>query len=91
MLMNLLPGLRDLRAPLAAGYLWLIGLWLLLVDAVPSRSKATGVVAHVYTLTHDLGHGVVLAAISFAAYLVGSILSVNADGPMVGILTSRLS
>jgi hypothetical protein len=25
-----LPGLRELRAPLAAGYIWLITLWLLL-------------------------------------------------------------
>jgi hypothetical protein len=30
MLMNLLPGLRELRAPLVSGYLWLISAWLLL-------------------------------------------------------------
>ena len=29
MLVNLLPGLRDLRAPLSAGFIWLLGIWLL--------------------------------------------------------------
>jgi hypothetical protein len=87
MLMNLLPGLRDLRAPLAAGYLWLAGLWLLLADIVPPRSTATGVVAHVYSLTHDLGRGVILAAVSFTAYLIGAVLSVDIDGPVVNVLS----
>jgi len=87
MLMNLLPGLRDLRAPLSAGYLWLTGLWLLLVDVVPSRSTATGVVAHIYGLTHDLGRGVTLAAVSFVAYLIGVVLSVDADGFVVGFFS----
>jgi hypothetical protein len=88
MLMNLLPGLRDLRAPLAAGYLWLVGLWLLLADAVAPRTTATGVLAHVYVLTTALGRGTVLAAISFVAYLIGTVLSVDADGPLVAFFTS---
>jgi hypothetical protein len=83
MLTNLLPGLRDLRAPLASGYLWLVGLWLVLVDAVPPRNMATGVVAHVYALTTAVGHGAVLAAISFMAYLIGAVLSVESDGFVV--------
>jgi len=89
MLMNLLPGLRDLRAPLAAGYLWLTGLWLLLADTIPSRSKATGVMAHIYTLTNALGRGTILLAASFAAYLIGAVLSVDSDGPIVGLLMFR--
>jgi hypothetical protein len=79
---NLLPGLRDLRAPLAAGYLWVVGLWLLLVDIVPPHGSATGVLAHIYALANYLGQGTVLAAVSFTAYLIGSVLSVDADGPI---------
>ncbi|HYV32055.1 MAG TPA: hypothetical protein VEO53_13245 [Candidatus Binatia bacterium] len=86
MLMNLLPGLRDLRAPLAAGYLWLTGLWVLLSDAVPSRSTATGVLAHAYALTAAVGRGAVLVAVSFLAYLIGAVLSVDSDGAVVHFL-----
>jgi hypothetical protein len=83
MLMSLLPGLRDLRAPLAAGYLWLAGIWLLLIDSIPVSSKATGILKNIYALTHDLGRGTTLAAITFIAYLIGSVLSVSADGRIV--------
>jgi len=91
MLTNLLPGLRDLRAPLAAGYLWLAGFWLLVVNAVPARSAATGVLAHIYTLASALGRGTVLVAISFVAYLIGSVLSVDADGAVVASLAPRVT
>jgi hypothetical protein len=86
MLMNLLPGLRDLRAPLSAGYLWLVGLWLLLVDAIPPRGVATGILAHVYALANIMGRVPVLAAISFVAYLIGAVLSVDADGAVIANL-----
>jgi hypothetical protein len=33
---NLLPGLRDLRTPLAVGYLWLVALWLALHKYLPA-------------------------------------------------------
>lgn len=69
----LLPGLRELRAPLAAGYVWLLDLWLLFGTHIPSSDEATGVVARIYELdgvVADLGGGV---ALSFVAYLVGSL------------------
>ena len=42
MLMNLLPGLRELRAPLAAGYLWIITafLWLSEWGRLPTSRPA---------------------------------------------------
>ena len=41
-LMNLLPGLRDLRAPLAAGYLWLAVIWLLAAERCISTRRGVG-------------------------------------------------
>lgn len=73
MLANLLPGIRELRAPLAAGYLWLLFAWLVLEDRVPSRDDAEGLVAAIYRLddvASIIGAGV---AVSFAAYLLGAL------------------
>jgi hypothetical protein len=73
MLAALLPGLRELRAPLAAGYLWLLVAWLAFADALPSQEAATGALAHVYELNEGaraVGLGV---ALSFLAYLVGAL------------------
>jgi len=50
-LANLLPGLRNLRAPMSAGYLWLATSWFLLVPILPrSEKEATGAIADVYGL-----------------------------------------
>ncbi len=71
MLTSLLPGLRDIRAPLAAGYLWLLAIWLLLAEHVPERSEATGHVLSLYRLDDvftAVGLGV---ALSFVAYVLG--------------------
>ena len=78
MIASLLPGLRDLRTPLAVGYLWLVGLWLLLHDRVPSSASAP--ISSLYDLSAFLGTSAVLAAITFVAYLLGSIL-LFAPGP----------
>jgi hypothetical protein len=70
-LSSLLPGLRDLRAPLAAGYIWIFDLWLLFGDDFPTEADATGVFASLYRLGElipQLGIGI---AISFVAYIVG--------------------
>ena len=74
MLASLLPGLRDLRTPLAAGYLWMVGLWLLLHNKVPmSVAEApAGPIKSLYEIGSLLGQAVILAALSFIAYLLGS-------------------
>jgi hypothetical protein len=70
---SLLPGLRDVRAPLAAGYLWLVVVWVVFEPAVPERAAADGVMASLYRagdVLSVLGLGI---ALSFAAYLLGSL------------------
>jgi hypothetical protein len=78
MLANLLPGLRDLRTPLAVGYLWLSALWLLVHAHIPrSIAEASGPLRSFYELGSFVGNAAVLAALSFIAYLLGSLLLVR--------------
>src|SRR4029453_1459038 len=83
MLMNLLPGLRELRAPLASGYLWLISAWVFLghMHWLPvKRPPGNGEVARLWDLGGTLGKTIVLAALTFIAYLIGSFLEMDPDG-----------
>lgn len=77
MLANLLPGLRDVRAPLSAGCIWLLTLWLLLGDRVPTQTEARGAWASLYRLGGLIGPGGVLASAAFLAYLIGAMLAVR--------------
>lgn len=36
---SLLPGFRHLRAPLIAGYIWLLAFWLLFREAIVSSNR----------------------------------------------------
>ncbi|MGI5155864.1 hypothetical protein [Microbispora sp. CA-102843] len=76
MLANLLPGIREIRAPLAAGYLWLSLIWLTWARNLPLKADATGLLADLYTLAGAVGLPAVSVAVSFAAYLIG-VLSVS--------------
>jgi hypothetical protein len=78
-LVSLLPGLRDLRTPLAVGYLWLIGLWLWFGDSFPRRAADVpdATLRSLFELSTAVGASVVLAAVSFAAYLLGTMLLVR--------------
>ena len=72
MLTSLLPGLRDLRAPLAAGFVWLVALWFVFEPHWDREASADGIVGSANRLmstVNVLGQGLVL---SFAAYLIGS-------------------
>lgn len=77
LLANLLPGLRDVRAPLSTGCIWLLTLWLILEDRVPTSRQAHGVWASLYRLGDLIGPAGVLAAGSFLAYLIGAMLAVR--------------
>lgn len=70
---SLLPGFRELRAPLAAGYLWLLLGWIPLHDRIPPENTATGL----WDVLYDLGDNVSVLGIgvaaSFVAYLLGSV------------------
>lgn len=75
MLASLLPGVREIRAPLAAGYLWLFALWLAL-EPFPSAEEATGLEAAVIDLADAATPVAVGVVLSFVAYLVGSLSEV---------------
>jgi hypothetical protein len=80
LLASLLPGLREVRAPLAAGYLWIAVAWVILEPSIPERDDAKGVMASLYRaldLPSVIGIGLIA---SFAAYLIGK-LATNALGP----------
>jgi hypothetical protein len=78
MLVSLLPGLRDLRTPLAVGYLWLLCLWLWWGDTLltlkQQSNTESGPIHSIFELSGALGAGVVLSAVSFVAYLLGTML-----------------
>lgn len=85
-LASLLPGLREIRAPLAAGYLWLAFAWLLAREHLPAAANATGLLDDVYALAALVGTTACLAAVSFVAYLVGAL-----SGTMTELILSRLA
>jgi hypothetical protein len=72
---NLLPGVRDLRTPLAVGYMWLIALWIWLHKHLPtSVDTAKGPIRALYELGDFVGKGIVLTAATFVAYMLGTLL-----------------
>ncbi len=97
MLASLLPGLRELRTPLAVGYLWLAFIYLHVASAgsIPPRSDASGVWLAIYQLLGFGGKGVALAVATFVAYVLGSLLPItyfaptHAIAPLVRRRTTR--
>ncbi|RAJ88891.1 hypothetical protein K377_02355 [Streptomyces sp. PsTaAH-137] len=77
-LANLLPGIREIRTPLSAGYIWLISLWLAISEYIPEREKAHGVWESAYKLSGAIGTTATFAAVSFVAYLIGCLLEIKA-------------
>src|SRR5260370_42274600 len=77
MLSSLLPGLRELRTPLATGYLWLANIWLMVGWKLPSKKPANGPIAAFWDLGTLTGKAAVLAVISFAAYMIGTFVEVD--------------
>ncbi|MEU1519106.1 hypothetical protein ABZ490_44420 [Streptomyces sp. NPDC005811] len=73
MLTSLLPGMRNLRAPLAAGSLWLVALWLLVGRDLPKPGATSGLLADLYDAAIWAGKPAVFAALAFIAYLLGAI------------------
>lgn len=79
MLTNLLPGLRELRAPLSAGYLWIALIWLVLGPHIPPPSEAQGLTRRVLEFFQDVGAIGGGVALSFAAYLIGAVSQAMLD------------
>src|SRR4051794_5917371 len=70
MVLSALPGLREVRAPLAAGYLWLLNLWLLTRADEAEPTDLSYAFIEIGELTGEISLSV---AIGFAAYLLGSL------------------
>lgn len=77
----LVPALREVRAPLIGGYLWLLLGWLWVGHLVPSQDEleAGSVLATLYRLRDVVGPAGVVVALSVTAYLVGSVISEFVD------------
>jgi hypothetical protein len=72
LLASALPGFRDLRAPLTAGYLWLLLLWIWLRPDLAIR-PSNEIAGAVYDLGKAVGPIWVGLGVSLAAYLIGSV------------------
>ncbi|MER7950794.1 hypothetical protein ABTY59_25715 [Streptomyces sp. NPDC096079] len=86
MLTSLLPGIRELRTPLAAGYIYAMALLLITGEHVPDRKDAPPALAPFYELVAWAGKPATLAASIFVAYVLGSMLELSPVG--VARLTS---
>jgi hypothetical protein len=71
-LANALPGFRDLRAPVIAGYLWLAFGWLAVRPDLFHR-PADHIGAALFDLGHRIGHIGIAIGVSVAAYLIGAV------------------
>jgi hypothetical protein len=88
MLASILPGIRDLRAPLVAGYTCLVSLWLFIAPEAKAPSGDGGF-ALVYRLGQFVGRAGVIAAASVIAYFLGTLL--QQAGQIFPTLWSRLA
>jgi hypothetical protein len=93
MIAQIVPGLREVRAPLAGGVLWILLVWLAFGDRVPTRREVElrgGVLSRLYeadTVVSQLGRGVLFGV---AAYLLGS-LAVAATSRFSEALERRMA
>lgn len=99
MVANLLPGLREIRAPLISGYIWLIFLFLVVHDDLPTPGHA-GELQPLFGLADRLSTFGIAAVSGIAAYLVGSAVQeliklagrlVSAQRPLYGEAGTHLS
>lgn len=72
MLTSLLPGLREIRAPLISGYMWLAFFFLVFHGDFPSSSHPGHALKPLFELGDSLSAFGVATVASVAAYLVGS-------------------
>lgn len=71
---NSFSNLRDVKSALSAGMLMFFALWLLLGDDVAKVQPGDSLLGRVAILVQYVGPAVTLAAVTFAAYLLGLIL-----------------
>ena len=71
-LASALPGFRDLRAPIVAGYMWLLFAWLWVNPDLDHPSE-TGLSGTIYDLFQRIGPIWIAIAAGVLAYLMGSV------------------
>lgn len=71
---GLLPGLRDIRAPLASGAIVLFAVAPAIEPRFPPQQDASGIPASLIALAEEVGPAGKAAAAAFSAYLLGSII-----------------
>ncbi|GIH48705.1 hypothetical protein SAMN05421833_12035 [Microbispora rosea] len=86
MLANLLPGIREIRAPISAGYIWLFFAWLIWARHLPEPAHAAGLLVDVYRLADSMGESGVGIGLSFLAYMIG-IISTSISRRINGFLS----
>ena len=91
MLTSLLPGLRELRAPLAAGYIWLLAWWLAFEPRLADRAEATDLLQSLYRLDDALSGFGLAAVASFVAYLAGSLSMTLFSGALKGLFRRKVA
>jgi hypothetical protein len=74
---SLLPGVREVRAPLAAGYTWLLVAWLLYGS--DASQHPTGVALDLKRLHETISTAGAAVALGFVAYMIG-VFSIAATG-----------
>jgi hypothetical protein len=74
-LASFLPGLREIRTPLAVGYSWLLVGYLVIGHNFPKSGQATGVMRDVYDVAHFVTPAGVVVIASVLAYLIGIVVA----------------
>lgn len=89
---SFLPGIRDLRAPLVGGLMWLLFFGAVFGEEVPDRGDATGFAEQVYRATDAAGpwtSGLVASILVFVLGAMTQALSLGAANA-VGRVVSRV-
>ena len=86
MWLSLLPGVRHLRAPLAAGYLWLATVWLAMHERWNEPAERGPAFDAVFDLRDTVSAVGLAVAVSFVAYVIGSL-----SQPVTTFLGTRIA
>jgi hypothetical protein len=90
MLASLLPGLREVRTPLAVGYLWLLWVWLAFENSIPKENpRDDSLLARGFDVFGMLGPAATVGALSFTAYVLGSAITFPIEGSLATYLLIR--
>jgi len=76
-MINLLDGLRDLKAPLASGLMILFGFWLIFANEVASAGPGPSIAGNIRQLVTYLGAPATLGVVAFLGYIIGLVLSLH--------------